>query len=82
MITITNDQLDEMAGTLWLTDVQDNRRNPEDVTPLKVHRIAVERLCTVLVAELIRNIWQTVYSRGSHDYNGILKQVRKELRET
>ena len=80
MITITNDRLDKMAGELWLTDIQDNKNNPEDVSPLKVHRIAVERLCTILVAQLIENIWSTVYSRSSYDYDEMLQQVRKELR--
>mgnify|MGYP001558849140 CR=1 FL=1 len=82
MIAITNDQLDEMAGTLWLTDVRNHQYDPENVSSLKVHRIAVEQLCAILVADLVKNIWGTVYSRSSYNYNRILQKVRKELRET
>ena len=82
MITITDDKLDEMAGELWLTDVKDHQYDPENVSSLKIHRIAVERMFAEVVANQVSNVWSLAYSRGSYNYRELLRQVRKEMRET
>ena len=81
MITITDDKLDAVAGELWLTDVRNHQYDPENVSPLKVHRVAVERMFTKAIADMISSVWTMAYSRGNCNYQELLRQVRKEMRE-
>jgi len=84
MITITDEQLDEMAGRLWLSEVEDHKCDPENVHPLAVYRRALETWFDSLISGMMTDVVSLAfgpYSRGAFKADLRLAMQKQEAQD-